>query len=129
MKSGLLSDRPESIERLFARSLEIDHWLRTVRTKPDSGLGKHTFGGIPRAVHKLVGESRDLRDEASHVSAVRVEFPSLRYRMEDTKVGSCIGAAASNPLPAGAVVGKVGIDQCVPEPGFTMMPVQQQVLD
>ena len=102
-------------------------WI--VRPELDPGLLEHTLGAFPGAVQELVRQSRDFRDEAPYVIALGVELPSLRHRVEDTKVGGRIGAATGDPLRAGAVVREIGVDERVPELGFPMTPVQQQVLD
>jgi len=60
--------------------------------------------------------------------ALGIKFLPLGDRVEYTEVGRRIGAAASDPLPATAVVGKIRIQQRVPEPLRPLSPVNQKVL-
>ena len=74
--------------------------------------------GIPRpGIHPL----RDIR-------ALRIELLLLARRVEDPEVRRRISAAASRPLPAERVGGKVCIDEGVPEPPRTLQPRHPQIL-
>ena len=53
---------------------------------------------------------------------------ALRHRIEDAEIRRRIGARPCDPLPAGRIVGGVGIDQRIPEPGLADPPVDQQIL-
>jgi len=55
------------------------------------------------------------------------EFFALQHRVENTKKGCGIGAAAGRPLPAHGVVRQVGIHQCIPEPACSLLPGYPQV--
>ena len=65
---------------------------------------------------------------AAHIVAGGIEFLALKHGVEHAEVGRGVGAAAGDPLPAGGVVGGVGIDQRVPEPALAQPPVDHQVL-
>ncbi len=80
-------------------------------------------------MNEFIRQFRDLRHIAPYVIAVRIEFLALGHRVEDPEIRCRIGTATGNPLPARAVVGEIGIEQCVPEPALTVMPVQHQVFD
>ena len=56
-------------------------------------------------------------------------FFALKRGVEHAKIGRGIGATAGDPLPVDRVIGKIGIDQRVPEPCLTLPPVDPQVLD
>ena len=77
----------------------------------------------------LVRQPRQLRHPLADISALWIVGFALRHGVEDAEIGRGIGARARDPLPARGVVGGVGIDQRVPEPGFAGPPVLQQVLD
>ena len=49
--------------------------------------------------------------------------------MKHAKVGCSISAAASCPLPAQRVIGKVGVNESVPKPFRTLLPGQEKVFD
>lgn len=49
--------------------------------------------------------------------------------VENAEIGRGVRAAARDPLPAGAVVGEVGVEESVPEPVFAVMPVEEQVFN
>ena len=85
--------------------------------------------GGPGAVDDGVGEAGQFRDPAADVAAISVEFLALAHGAEDAEVGGGVGAGAGDPLPAGGVVGAVGVEQGVPEPGLALSPVDQQVFD
>ena len=61
-------------------------------------------------------KASQLRDPLAHIGAVRIELFRLQHRIEDPEVGRGIDADASNPLPVERIVGRVGVDQRVPEP-------------
>ena len=62
------------------------------------------------------------------VTSFGIERLGLGYRIEDAKVGGGVGAAAGDPLPRRGVVGRIGVEEAVPEPLFATPPVDQKVL-
>ena len=102
-----------------------DRCFRASTPAPRSMSG----GRVPGRVQMRVRQLGELGHEAAHIGAVGVEFLALRHRVEDAEEGLRVDAAAGDPLPVRRVVGEVGIDQRVPEPGLALAPVDQQVLD
>ena len=54
-------------------------------------------------------EPGELGDPAAHVAAVGIEFLALQNRIEHAEIGRGVGAGAGDPLPAGGIVGLVGV--------------------
>ena len=53
---------------------------------------------------------------------------ALQYRVENAEIAQ-YPRRSRNPLPAGAIIGWVGIHQTFPKPFFAFTPINQQMLD
>jgi hypothetical protein len=74
-------------------------------------------------------KTRQLRDPLAHIGAVGVELFGLEYGIEDPEVGRGIDSSARDPLPVQRIVGRIGVDERIPEPFLAAPPVDEQVLD
>ena len=83
----------------------------------------------PRTVDGGRLKARQLRDPLAHVSAVRIELFGLQHGIEDPEIGRGIDSGARDPLPVERIVGRIGVDQRIPEPCLAVPPVDEQVLD
>ena len=113
----------EGVEGLLARLLEVDYGMGVVGAEVDVGLLEDGFGGGVGVEEVLGGEGGEFGEVGAQVGAVGVEFFALGDRVEDAEVGRGVGAATGDPLPTGAVVGKVGVKEGVPKPAFAVVPV------
>src|ERR1700722_20265748 len=83
----------------------------------------------PWLVNDAVRQVRELRHPAPDIEAIGIELFALQYWIEYAEVGGGIGAAAGDPLPVGGIAAGVGVDQRVPEPFFSLAPIDQEMLD
>ena len=111
----------------MAGLLEVDYGVGVVGAELEVGLLEGGFGGGVGVEDVLGGEGGEFGEIGAQIDGVRVEFFALGDGVEDAEVGRGVGAAASDPLPTGAVVGKVGVEEGVPKPAFAVVPVQAQV--
>src|SRR5690606_41580108 len=58
----------------------------------------------------------------ANIVASRIECLRLRQRIENPEIGRGVGATAGDPLPARRIVGRIGVDQRVPEPALAPLP-------
>ena len=117
------SSRPPAMRetlRARARAIPLSSTIGSgVRvTEHDTGVREHVRWRVPRAKQIPVGQSRQLRAPRSRIRAVRIEFLTLRDRIEDAEIRRRVGAASRDPLPARAVAREVGVREAVPEPAF-----------
>ena len=77
----------------------------------------------------LIRQVCQFRTIVSNVVAIRIKLLGLAGRIEYSEIGRCIGAAAGDPLPPRAIVRQISIKQRVPEPGFSVSPVDTQMLN
>ena len=108
----------------MAGVLEVDYGVGVVGAELDVGSLEDGLGGGVGVEEVLGGEGGEFGEVGAQVGAVRVEFFALGDGVEDAEVGRGVGAATGDPLPTGAVVGKVGVEESVPKPAFAVVPVQ-----
>ena len=85
--------------------------------------------GRPGRMDDFVWQLSQFRDPLTHIGSVRIELLALGNRIEDAEVGRGVSPTAGHPLPVGGILGDIGVDQAVPEPGLSASPVDQQILD
>ena len=79
-------------------------------------------------VDPLIGKSGKLGNPVADVIAVGVEFFALRNGVENSEKRGGSGPATGDPLPVKTIIGKIGIDECVPEPARALLPREHEVL-
>ena len=108
----------------------VDDRARIGLAELDAGRGQHVRRRLPRVMQiRRPAAPRVRARTRAHRRRRGSNFSPWQDRVEDAEIGRGVGARAGDPLPARRVVGRVGIDQRVPEPGLAVAPVDQQMLD
>ena len=83
---------------------------------------------LERGMDQIPWQVGEFRAPVADIVAIGIELAPLNGGIEDPKKGRGISSTAGDPLPSCSVVGEVGIDQCVPEPGRPILPQQDRAL-
>lgn len=113
----------------LARFGMVDDRLGVRLAEDDTGVFKSALGREPWRVNRFRRHPCQFGNPLPDIGAIRIEFYSLRHRVENPEVGCSVGAATGDPLPAGSIAGKVGIDERVPKPSFSFAPMDEEILD
>ena len=106
----------------------VDDGTGVVFAESDSGLVQNGWRRLPRSMNCFARQSPEFWNPCPQVFPGGVEAPRLRDGIEYAEVRGCVRAAPGGPLPTGAVVGQIRIDQRIQEPVRPMPPVDQQML-
>jgi hypothetical protein len=122
-----LRGRFVNIQGALSGELMNNHpvWIALVLDKPVFlGLSLTHFLRLVAELHRQFLQGRH---PPGNENPIRVVFLSLEDRIKDPEVGGSVGARPRAPLPSAIIGRRVAIDQIGHEPGFSRLPIDQQV--
>ena len=76
----------------------------------------------------IIAKFAQLGNPLTHIQTLRIKTFALRNRIEYPKVGRCVGASASSPLPTVIIGSDVAVDKMTHKKLGTPLPWKMQVL-